>query len=197
MDRHRTVWAVVALVCALACPAQALDTVYLVRHAEKQADWPADRAVSAMQPLSEAGMRRALALAGRMADVPLVAVLGSPTTRSIHTGLFTARAQGIEIRVEPATIDRTAIADLLAALREEHAGAGAVLIVGHSNTIPWFFDAVGVDASCHARLGVTEESYGLATEGYGGLWEVDLDARGCDAVTRHEFGDAHPERTHR
>lgn len=171
----------------MATTAHALDRVFLVRHAEKQDDWPPASEISALQPLSAKGLRRAERLAARFADVPLVAVVASPATRTMHTALFPARAHDLEFTVEPRTIERAQIASLLDAWAAEHPGPGAVLVVGHSNTIPWFFEAVGVDAACHDRLGVTAASYGPATEIYDAFWEIDLAAEGCDAVTRHAF----------
>jgi hypothetical protein len=50
----------VLLLLTLAAPAAALDTLYLVRHAEKADPWPAD--LDAFRPLAPAGEARAEAL---------------------------------------------------------------------------------------------------------------------------------------
>ena len=186
MSRSVLCLATAVLLSVAAPPARALDTLILVRHAEKS-DWPDDPALNVLQPLSDEGVATARALATHLVDTPILAVYSSRTTRTLHTGLFTARAHEVALVDEPRSADREAISAWIEELRAAHPGPGAVLVVGHSNTIPWYFGAFGADSSCHERLGVTTESYGLATEGYGHLWEIDVDARGCDAIARRVF----------
>ena len=182
----RLAFALTLPVIVLSSPTMALaiDTIYLVRHAEKQAGWPSERELDALQPLAAEGIERAQSIATRLTDAPIVAVYTSRTTRTAQTGLFTALARECPLVIEPRSAEREAIAAWIAQLRVEHPGPGAVLIVGHSNTIPWYLEVAGAEPSCHERLGVSTESYGLATEGYDGLWTIDLDAEGCSAVLR-------------
>ncbi len=175
------------LLAAGATPTHALDTLYVIRHAEKQSDWPEQRELAALQPLSDQGMRTAARFASRLESVRLVAVYASPTTRTLHTGLFTAQAHACALVADERTVDRGAIGAWIDALKAEHPGPGAVLVVGHSNTVPWFFEAMGAQETCDEVLGVTEQSYGRATEGYDSYWEIDLNAHGCESIVRHRI----------
>jgi hypothetical protein len=104
------------LLACLAAPAAALDTVYLVRHAEK-APWPSDRDLDAFQPLSPEGSTRAEALASRLKDAGISIVYTSRTTRTIATGAPLAQGANVPIVADDATAkpdDRTAFLDRLA-----------------------------------------------------------------------------------
>jgi len=73
---------------------------------------------------------------------------------------------------------------LLARLRERHAGDRALLIVGHSNTIPQILVQLGAAPECFARLGIKEKPEGLLIEGFEGVWRVELGKQGCAAVAQ-------------
>ncbi|HEV8581252.1 MAG TPA: phosphoglycerate mutase family protein [Thermoanaerobaculia bacterium] len=171
------------LILILAAPAAALDTVYLVRHTEK-ASWPADPDLSVFQPLAPEGVARAAALAGRLKSVGIAAVYTSRTTRTIETGAPLAQAAGIPISADDATTKPDQMAAFLARLREKHAADRAVLIVGHSNTLPELLVRLGAKPDCFQRLGITGQPGSLLAEGYEGLWKVDLKKLGCEAIER-------------
>jgi broad specificity phosphatase PhoE len=79
------------------------------------------------------------------------------------------------------------MAGFLARLREKHAAAAdtaAVLIVGHSNTLPRLLVLLGAVPDCYARLGIVGNPGDLLIEGYEGLWRVDLRRKGCEAIAR-------------
>src|SRR6185436_14675750 len=89
----------------------------------------------------------------------------------------------ISITADDASIHPEDMPGFLARLREKHAGDAAVLIVGHSNTIPRLLVLLGAVPGCYARLGITggaDAPGGLAIEGYEGLWKVDLRRQGCE-----------------
>lgn len=172
------------LLALFASPAAALDTVYLVRHAEKLEGWPTARELDAFQPLSPAGTARAESLATRLKDAGIVAIYSSNTTRSLTTGLPLAKATGVPILGDDATTKPDQMAAFLAKLREKHATDKAVLIVGHSNTIPELLIKLGATPDCFAKVGITGEPGKMLIEGYEGLWRVDLKKEGCAAITR-------------
>jgi len=173
------------LVAALfAARAAALDTIYLVRHAEKADPWPTERELDAFWPLSPEGAARAQRLAARLKDAGIAAVYGSRTTRSVQTGLPLAHAAGIRIVADDASIKPDQMAGFFEGLRERHAKDGAVLVVAHSNTIPNLLEKLGATPDCHARLGIKEGTNGLEAEGYDGLWRIDLKKQGCAAIER-------------
>lgn len=179
-----------AVSCASAVPAAGLDAVYLVRHAEKADPWPQDKDLDAFWPLSPAGTARAEALAGRLEKAGIAAVYTSRTTRTLATAMpLVARAHVPHAPHVPITADDAStrpedMAGFLARLREKHAGDAAVLIVGHSNTIPRLLVLLGAVPDCYARLGITGVKDGLLIEGYEGLWKVDLRRQGCEAIAR-------------
>lgn len=173
------------LIVSLAGPAAALDTIYLVRHAEK-AGWPSDRDLDAFQPLSSAGAARAEALAARLKTAGIAAIYTSRTTRTLATGAPLAQAAGtpIPIIADDATTKPDEMDAFLARLREKHAADKAVLIVGHSNTIPELLVRLGAKPACFQRLGITGQPGSLLIEGYEGVWTVDLKKPGCEGIVR-------------
>lgn len=172
------------LALLLAVPAAGLDTVWLVRHAEKAEPWPADRDLDALRPLSAEGIARADALADRLKDAGIATVYSSRTTRTMSTGWPLATRLKIPLVADDATIRAGELPPFLARLRERHAGDRAVLIVGHSNTLPLLLTQLGAVPECFARLGIKETANGLEIEGYDGVWRVDAKKKGCEAVTR-------------
>jgi len=173
------------LLLLLAAPAAALDTIWLVRHAEKVESWPTDRDLDALQPLSREGTARAEALSDRFKDDGIAAVYTSRTTRTLATGLPLAARTKIPLIADDATTKPSEIPPFLAKLRERHAGDKAVLIVGHSNTIPQLLAALGATPDCFARLGIRKApDGGLVIDGYDGVWRVDVAKKGCAGVAR-------------
>lgn len=167
----------------LAIPAAALDTVYLVRHAEK-AGWPSDRDLDAFQPLSPAGAARAEALALRLKSAGIVHVYTSRTTRTLQTGVPLALATNVPVTADDASTKPDSMTAFLAGVREKHAMDKAVLIVGHSNTLPELLIHLGAKPECFQRLGITGQPGSQLIEGYEGVWTVDLKKPGCEGMGR-------------
>jgi len=163
----------------------ALDAIYLVRHAEKAEGWPeADKALDPFWPLSPAGIARARALPARLAPAEIAAVYASRTVRAFATALPVAEAAGAPLVVDPASTVRPEMDAFLARLRQRHPADRAVLVVGHSNTIPELLRRLGAAQDCFARLGIKATGNGLEIEGYDGLWKVELAKPGCAGMTR-------------
>jgi broad specificity phosphatase PhoE len=173
----------VPLLVLLSVPASALDTIYVVRHGEK-AWWPSDREVEAFQPLSPAGVQRAGALASRLKSAGIAAIYCSRTTRCLQTGAPLAETAKVSLIADDATTKPDQMGAFLAHLREKHATDRAVLLVGHSNTIPELLVHLGARPECFQRLGISGQPGSLLIEGYEGLWKIDLARQGCEALTR-------------
>jgi broad specificity phosphatase PhoE len=182
--RHlrRTLPMLLCLVCV--APAAALDTIYLTRHAEKVDGWPTDHDIDAFQPLSPAGVARAEALAKRLKDAGVAAAYTSRTTRTLSTALPLVAASHIPLHADDATTKNDEMMPFLEHLMRDHANNRAVLIVGHSNTVPQLLVRLGAKPDCYARLGLTDTPGGPNIEGYEGFWKVDLKKQGCEAITR-------------
>jgi len=136
--------ALALLACVAAQPAAAQPLVYLVRHGEKL-DLPDDPA------LSPAGEARAQRLASLLAGSGVKAVYTTQYQRTIQQGSPTAQRLGLTPVVLPAR-DTEA---LLARLRM-HGADEAVLVVGHSNTVPAVLRGLGYDA---AQITIGEDEF--------------------------------------
>ncbi|HKU93292.1 MAG TPA: phosphoglycerate mutase family protein [Sphingomicrobium sp.] len=131
---------IAALAAAVAQPAIAADTVYVMRHLQK--------AEGADPPLSAEGAANAQALATRLANSGIKAIFATSTARAMQTGEPLAKALGLAVT----TYDPR---DPAALVKAASTVDGAVLIVGHSNTVP---DIVARFGGTPVPLG--EQDYG-------------------------------------
>lgn len=181
-DRARLVLASLALAtvaigaCATApAPSPAVGsvvarTVYLVRHAEK-GTLPAND-----PPLTAAGQARAEALATALADAGVTSVLTTQLLRTRETARPLAARLGLTPHVVGvAGAARDHAAEVARAVRA--LPPGAVLVVGHSNTVPLIIEALGgpvLAAICDAA--------------YANLYVLQLGADGHATLVRAEYG---------
>ena len=159
--RARRSWSalVLLLVSAGVCAGQASDAkpaqadasggkvkmVFLVRHAEKAQEPAQD------PPLTEAGRARAEALARLLSGAGVKAVYTSQFARTKLTAEPLAKLLGVPVDVvalspkpdKPREIREQSIRELKSKI-EGHAG-GAVLVVGHTNSIPDLIRELGGD----------------------------------------------------
>jgi broad specificity phosphatase PhoE len=122
-----------------------VTTVYLVRHAEKAAEPAAD------PPLLEAGTKRAEGLARMLGKAGIKTIYTSQYLRTKQTAEPLAKRLGIAPTVIPVKMSAMNQRELSPQYLTEMAervysnSGGAVLIVGHSNTIPEIIKALGGD----------------------------------------------------
>jgi broad specificity phosphatase PhoE len=112
-----------ALILAIIVPQAALaaDTVFVMRHLQK--------ADGADPPLSAEGSATARAVADMLAKSGIKAIFATPTRRAMETAQPLAARIGLTVKpYDPSKPD--ALAAAVAAM------PGAVLVVGHSNTVP-------------------------------------------------------------
>jgi broad specificity phosphatase PhoE len=113
------VGALLAMVTAM--PASAATTIYVIRHLQKES--------GADPTLTAEGKAGASALAELLADKGIEAIYATPTRRAMETAAPLAARLGIAIEpYDPA--DPAALAEAAAGRK------GAILVVGHSNTVP-------------------------------------------------------------
>jgi broad specificity phosphatase PhoE len=114
-----------SLALAMLAPCAALadpTIVYLVRHGEKEA--------TGKDPeLSGAGRARAQNIATMLGNAGIGSVFSSATMRTRQTALPLATRAGVEVQTYDAAAPK-ALVEKVKALN------GAVLVVGHSNTLP-------------------------------------------------------------
>ncbi|WP_262692917.1 SixA phosphatase family protein [Kordiimonas aestuarii] len=103
--------------------ALAEPTIYLVRHAEKEADGGND------PNLTEAGRARANWLAGYFKKKGLTAIFSTDYQRTQQTAAPTAKMTTLPVQ----TYDPRHLKEFAKSLRDME---GIVLVVGHSNTTP-------------------------------------------------------------
>lgn len=139
--------------CANTAPRNGDELRFIVvRHAEKTDDGSRDPALNAK------GLARAQALREALAGEPLRAAYATDFRRTRETAQPAAQAHGVEVETYDA--DQPA-ADFAAQLRQRHAG-GAVLVVGHSNTVPGILaalcecEAPPLDETEYDRLSIVE-----------------------------------------
>ena len=133
MNLHLGYWWLGLVVALAPGEAQAQRTIILVRHAEKATTPP-----GADPPLSPSGQARAARLCEMLKDADVQTIFTSPFVRTKETAGPLAQALHLTPREDPMTNPMT----LVQAVRALP-GSGAVLIVGHSNTIPEFLKALG------------------------------------------------------
>jgi phosphohistidine phosphatase SixA len=119
------------VLCA-ALAATADFPVIVVRHAERAGGTGND------VPLSDAGRCRAARLAALLADAGVKNIYASEAARTRLTAEPLAARLGVTVREQPARD----VAALVSAVREA-ARLGAVLVVGHSNTVPEIVERLG------------------------------------------------------
>ena len=110
------------LLCQMAT-AQNVHTIFLVRHAEQ--------ASGADAGLTAAGKKRAECLAGMLKDAGIKHIFVTDAKRTQETAAPLAGDVKLTPSVIPAKDPNTLIRDLT------YSGAGNVLVVGHSNTLPF------------------------------------------------------------
>ena len=117
--------------------AQGERLIVLVRHAEKADEPRAD------PPLTEAGRARGEALAAVTTSAGIGAVIVTPYARTRETAAPVARAQGLTpVEIPVGRSVAAHVAAVTEAVRARPPGE-AVLVVGHSNTIPAIVTALG------------------------------------------------------
>jgi broad specificity phosphatase PhoE len=114
-------FAVILALLGAAQPATAATPVYIMRHLQK--------AEGADPPLSPAGAAQAKALASVLGGGGITAIFATQTQRAMETAAPLAKRLGLTVTpYDPSAPER-----LVEAVRAVH---GAVLIIGHSNTVP-------------------------------------------------------------
>ena len=172
--RRLVLAATLLLLSAAGLDAQA-TVVVIVRHAEKEAQ-PAND-----PPLTATGSERAQALAAALADAGVDVVMHTPTTRTRETARPVAERFGLTPEVLPLG-PMSQHAQAVAAAVRKHAGK-TIVVVGHSNTIMSYIEALGGPSRGN-----------LCDHQYDGLYTLILDGDSAQLVEGH-YGPANPKPT--
>lgn len=131
-----------------AAPVWAQTTVFVVRHAERADQAETGTLTSTDPDLSAAGRARAESLATMLKDAGVRSIFVTQYKRTQQTAAPLASALGLT-SLEVGARD---LGELAAKVR---AGAGPVLVVGHSNTVPNLLKELGIDA----RIEIEDDEY--------------------------------------
>ena len=127
-------------VLALAAPAAAQQTIFVVRHAERADASQSGSPMMASDPdLSDKGKARAQSLATLLKDAGITAIYTTQYKRTLQTAEPLAKALGIK----PTIVDAKNTASLVEKLKS----GGNALVVGHSNTVGEVIRQLGVSES--------------------------------------------------
>lgn len=130
MGRTAVVVMIMTLACSTTPSARAQEAILVVRHAEQTA--PPDVV------LTEAGHRRAAALALRLRDSGITAIFTTNATRTQETAMPTAKALGIT----PRSVPQQDVEGLVRRITTEHS-RDRVLVVNHSLNLSAILRALG------------------------------------------------------
>lgn len=154
-----------AMFLAMPCSMGESTTVFLVRHAEKQAG-------SEDPGLTEDGQVRAQQLASALRSIKLSACFASQFKRTQQTAAPSAKVMEIEVTERKAGKEEA----LAEEIRKDFVGK-AVLFVGHSNTVPKLMKHLGA-----ANVPKLEES------DYDNLFVLQIDESGKATVMQLHYG---------
>jgi phosphohistidine phosphatase SixA len=185
------IFLVTAILLVAVVTASAQPTIYLVRHAEKLANWPGDD-LDAYHPLSAEGVARAQKLAEQFQPGAIAAVFSSRTTRALHTALPLAQKLKLSIEVVDACMDTAAIGAFYKTLAQRFGPDKAVVLVSHSNIIPYLLIKAGLAPSCFKEIGIVASAPNswLLIEGYDGIWRVEKSrtaTKTCEGFSRIKY----------
>ena len=145
--------------------------IYIVRHAEKVSGW--DQKLTDYQPLSEKGNETSQRLKKYLAEKKISAIFSSAKTRTLTTAFPTSKFKKMKIRTHPGCSDTSKINNLLNLLKEKYNDDESVLIISHSNIIPYFLIKCGLKENEFERLNITNGENWLLTDYYGEVIIID------------------------
>jgi len=175
-----------------AVTASAQPTIYIVRHAEKLATWLEDDALDAFHPLSAEGAVRAQKLTEQFQPEAIAAIFSSRTTRALHTALPLSQKLNLPVEAVDACMDTAAIVSFYKNLTQRFGPDKSVVLVSHSNIIPYLLLKAGLPQSCfkEMRIKAAAPNEWLLIEGYDNIWQVKKSAspqKNCNDFLRKTF----------
>lgn len=175
-------WALAAALFLLAsAPAASIETVYVVRHAQKQEPWTGN---DLLRPLSAKGVICAERLAEKLADAGVATVYSTETVRTLSTGVAVS---GADIRIKISANDHFEMDEIWARqILRANKYEKAILIVGHSNTVGNLVRTFRPDTeACLEELRIAD----VKDSQYGDVWRLEVNERQeCRGVTRESLG---------
>ncbi|WP_370186672.1 NUDIX domain-containing protein [Aeromicrobium sp.] len=120
-------------------------TLVVVRHGKAKAreHWRRD---DLLRPLTPSGRGRAEALVPLLEAYGVRRVVSSPARRCVDTVAPYAEHRGLDLRHDPRLSEETTEDDVRRAVADVLAEKSPAVVCGHRPTLPWVFEALGLDA---------------------------------------------------
>lgn len=192
MKRCCIVLFILLLGLSVVAEALAQPKIYLVRHAEKLEGWLEAGELDSFQPLSAEGIVTAQRVAAQFKVGELAAIFSSATTRTLHTALVISQKVNAPVTVATACADTAEILAFYADLVKRFKPDQAVVLVSHSNIIPWFLIKAGLAKNCWESLGVLSTFFDPEPriDGYDHYWVISRLGKtvtACEGFERRKF----------
>ena len=158
--------------------------IYLVRHSEKIEDW--QKNIEDFQPLSLKGIETSRRLAKYLTKINLSAVYSSPLTRTLQTAYYVSKREKLKLEIADACNDTSLINSFIKILNKTYSDKEAVLIVSHSNIIPYFLIKLGLKEKDYKKMNFTKDNNRLLTDYYGEVFIVEQN-KNSNKIYREKF----------
>lgn len=145
--------------------------IYLVRHSEKIEDWQKD--LTDFQPLNQKGIETSQRLAKYFNKIKLSAIYCSPVTRTLQTAYNISKVKKLKIEIAEACNDTALLNSFINSLNKKFKKNESVLIVSHSNIIPYFLIKLGLKKEKFNEMNFTKDNNWLLTDYYGEIFIIE------------------------
>lgn len=147
--------------------------IYIFRHGEKLEPWNSQQ-FDSFQPLSEKGMKTAEKIAALFQKKSITAIYSSKTTRTLTTAWPLAQSKNLTIEFNAACSDTAAISDFINGLSSKYKPDETIVIISHSNIIPYFLFRFGASKNQVTDLEITysQQYQSYLTNTYNSYWKI-------------------------
>lgn len=145
--------------------------IYIVRHSEKIEDWQNN--ITDFQPLNSKGIETSQKLSKYFDKKNLSAIYSSPVTRTLQTAYNVSKSKKLKIEIEEACNDTSLLDSFINALNKKYKNDESVLIVSHSNIIPYFLIKLGLKREKFDEMKFTKSNNWLLTDYYGEIFIIE------------------------
>ena len=145
--------------------------IYLVRHSEKIEDWQSD--IKDFQPLNSKGIETSQKLSKYFDKKTLSAIYSSPVTRTLQTAYNVSKSKNLKIEIAEACNDTSLLNSFINSLNKKYKNDESVLIVSHSNIIPYILIKLGLKKEKFSDMNFTKDNNWLLTDYYGEIFIIE------------------------
>ena len=158
--------------------------IYLVRHSEIIEDWQKD--LKDFWPLNLKGIKTSEKLAEYFKNIELSAIYSSPCTRTLQTAYNVSKSKKTKIETAVACKDTSLLDSFINSLNKKFKKNESVLIVSHSNIIPYFLIKCGLKKEEYPQMNFTKKNNWLLTDYYGEVFIIEQN-KNSNKIYREKF----------